>query len=56
MPRSVTDGGRQGRAGTRGGRFGPTGELEVAVAETLQRWRARAIELPDYDLVLNPET
>jgi hypothetical protein len=35
---------------------GLAGELEVAVAETLQRWRARAIELPDYYLVLDPET
>jgi hypothetical protein len=35
---------------------GPAGELEVAIAETLQRWRARAIELPDYYLVLDPET
>jgi hypothetical protein len=35
---------------------GPPGELEVAVAETLRRWRARAIELPDYYLVLDPET
>jgi hypothetical protein len=34
---------------------GPAGELEVAVAETLGRWRARTIELPDYYLVLDPE-
>jgi hypothetical protein len=34
---------------------GPAGELEVAVAETLRRWRAGAIELPDYYLVLDPE-
>ena len=34
---------------------GPAGDLEVAVAETLRRWRARAIELPDYYLVLDPE-
>jgi hypothetical protein len=34
---------------------GLAGELEVAVAETLRRWRARAIELPDYYLVLDPE-
>jgi hypothetical protein len=33
---------------------GPAGELEVAVSETLARWRARAIELPDYYLVLDP--
>jgi hypothetical protein len=42
-------------------RCGPTpphrrGDLEVAIAETLQRWRARAIELPDYYLVLDPDT
>jgi hypothetical protein len=37
-------------------RPGPAGDLEVAVAETLRRWRARAIELPDYYLVLDPET
>jgi hypothetical protein len=33
---------------------GPAGELEVAVRETVGRWRARAIELPDYYLVLDP--
>jgi hypothetical protein len=33
---------------------GLAGELEVAVAETLRRWRARSIELPDYYLVLDP--
>ena len=33
---------------------GPAGELEVAVSETLARWRARAIELPDYYLLLDP--
>ena len=32
---------------------GPAGELEVALADTLARWRARAIELPDYYLVLD---
>ena len=32
---------------------GPIGELEVAVAETLKRWRARSLELPDYYLVLD---
>jgi hypothetical protein len=37
-------------------RPGPAGELEVSVAETLRRWRARAIELPDYYLVLDSET
>ena len=35
---------------------GPAGELEVAVADTLARWRARTIELPDYYLVLDPES
>jgi hypothetical protein len=34
---------------------GPTGELEVAVSETLQRWRADTIQLPDYYLVLDAE-
>lgn len=34
---------------------GPAGELEVAVAETLARWRVGSIELPDYYLVLDPE-
>jgi hypothetical protein len=33
---------------------GPAGELEVAVRDTLARWRARTIELPDYYLVLDP--
>jgi hypothetical protein len=33
---------------------GPAGELEVAVAETIRRWRARAVELPDYYIVLDP--
>jgi len=32
---------------------GPVGELEVAVTETVARWRARSIELPDYYLVLD---
>lgn len=35
---------------------GPPGELEVAVAETLARWRAGSIELPDYYLVLDAQT
>ena len=35
---------------------GPAGELEVAVTETVARWRARSIELPDYYLVLDAET
>jgi len=30
------------------------GELEVAIRETVGRWRARAIELPDYYLLLDP--
>ncbi len=33
----------------------PAGELEVAVTETLARWRTRAIDLPDYYLVVDPE-
>ena len=33
---------------------GPAGELEVAVGETVARWRARAIDLPDYYIVLDP--
>jgi hypothetical protein len=35
---------------------GPVGELEVAVADTVARWRAGSIELPDYYLVLDAET
>ena len=35
---------------------GARGELEVAVAETLARWRARSLELPDYYLLVDPET
>jgi hypothetical protein len=34
---------------------GPVGELEVAVAATLARWRVGSIELPDYYLVLEAE-
>jgi hypothetical protein len=34
---------------------GPIGELEVATAETLARWRVGSIELPDYYLVLDAE-
>ncbi len=30
---------------------GPIGELEIAVTDTVARWRARTIELPDYYLV-----
>jgi len=32
------------------------GDLEVAVAETLARWRARSLDLPDYYLLDDPET
>ena len=35
---------------------GPRGELEVAVAETLARWRPGSIELPDYYLALDADT
>src|SRR5215470_17283446 len=35
---------------------GPVGELEVAVSETLARWRADTIDLPDYYLVLDPDS
>jgi hypothetical protein len=34
---------------------GPIGELEVAVSETVARWRVGSIELPDYYLVLDAE-
>jgi hypothetical protein len=34
---------------------GPIGELEVAVAETLARWRVGSLELPDYYLTLDAE-
>jgi hypothetical protein len=34
----------------------PPGELEVAVTETVARWRAKSIELPDYYLVADPES
>jgi hypothetical protein len=34
---------------------GAAGELEVAVSETLARWRARSLDLPDYYLVVGPE-
>jgi hypothetical protein len=33
----------------------PVGGLEVAVAETLARWRSGGIELPDYYVVVDPE-
>ena len=33
---------------------GPAGELEVAVRETLARWRTRTIDLPDYYILLDP--
>ena len=35
--------------------LGAVGELEVAVSETLARWRARSLDLPDYYLVVDPE-
>ena len=35
---------------------GPAGELEVVRAETVARWRAQAIELPDYYLALDAES
>ena len=35
---------------------GPAGELEVAVRETLARWRARSIDLPDYYILLDAES
>jgi hypothetical protein len=35
---------------------GPIGELEVVVADTLLRWRAGSLDLPDYYLVLDAET
>jgi hypothetical protein len=34
---------------------GPIGELEVAVSDTVARWRAGSIELPDYYVVLDAE-
>jgi hypothetical protein len=34
---------------------GPAGELEPAVGDTLARWRAGTIELPDYYLVLDSD-
>jgi len=34
---------------------GSAGELEVAVAALRSRWRAGAVELPDYYVVLDPE-
>ena len=35
---------------------GPVGELEVVVQDTLARWRAGSVELPDYYLVLDAES
>jgi hypothetical protein len=35
--------------------LGPVGELEVAVSETVARWRARSFDLPDYYLLVDPE-
>jgi hypothetical protein len=34
----------------------PPGELEVAVTETTRRWRAGSLELPDYYVVVEPES
>jgi hypothetical protein len=34
---------------------GSAGDIEVAVAETLARWRARSLNLPDYYLLTDPE-
>ena len=34
---------------------GIAGDLEVAVTETLARWRARSLDLPDYYLLTDPE-
>ncbi|MBO0894885.1 MAG: hypothetical protein J2O39_10950, partial [Acidimicrobiales bacterium] len=34
----------------------PPGELEVAVTETVSRWRARSLELPDYYVLIDPES
>lgn len=36
-------------------RTGARGDLEAAVAAVTARWRSRAVELPDYYLVLEPE-
>jgi hypothetical protein len=35
---------------------GPVGELEVVVTDTIARWRAGSLDLPDYYLVLDAET
>ena len=35
---------------------GPIGEVEVATAETLARWRNETLELPDYYLVTDADT
>jgi hypothetical protein len=34
---------------------GTAGELEVAVSQTVGRWRAGSIELPDYYVLLSPD-
>jgi hypothetical protein len=34
---------------------GVIGDLEIAVAATISRWRARALDLPDYYLIADPE-
>lgn len=46
----------EGERGAFAGGRGWAGELEVAVSETVARWRARSIELPDYYLVLDAES
>jgi hypothetical protein len=35
---------------------GAAGELEVARGAAIARWRARAVELPDYYVLLDPDT
>jgi hypothetical protein len=34
---------------------GAAGELEVAVSQTISRWRAGSIELPDYYVLVSPD-
>jgi hypothetical protein len=34
---------------------GVVGDLEVAVSETVSRWRARNLDLPDYYVIVDPE-
>ncbi|HLI00191.1 MAG TPA: hypothetical protein VKV06_05355 [Acidimicrobiales bacterium] len=35
---------------------GVAGDLEIATAEVLARWRARSLDLPDYYLVVDPDS